>query len=229
LLQAFENVAGNYLREENLIERNRRVNIKRVWNCELTAPDETCIIVKPFQRRLDNTMSDSIITPPLATEYAPYYGKYVSLVPPGNILHTLDRQLDDTLALLQSIPESRGTARYAPDKWSIKELVGHMSDTERIFGYRALRFARNDQTALPGFEQNDYVNGAAFDECLLSDLASEFGHIRQSNILLFRQLKKEAWERTGTASESLISVRSLAYIIAGHEIHHRNILRAKYL
>ncbi len=174
-------------------------------------------------------MPDSIITPPSATEYAPYYGKYVSLVPPGNILHTLGLQLNDTLALLRSIPESLGDARYAPDKWSIKELVGHMSDTERIFGYRALRFARNDQTTLPGFEQNGYVNSAAFDECLLSDLASEFGFIRQSNISLFRQLKQEAWERTGIASESLVSVRALAYIIAGHEIHHRNILRANYL
>ncbi len=174
-------------------------------------------------------MPDSIIAPPSAAEYAPYYGKYVSLVPPGNILRTLEQQLDNTLALLRSIPESQGTARYAPDKWSIKELVGHMSDTERIFGYRALRFARNDQTALPGFEQNDYVTSAAFDECSLADLAAEFGFIRQSNISLFRQLKQEAWERTGTASESFVSVRALAYIIAGHEIHHRNILREKYL
>ncbi len=174
-------------------------------------------------------MPDSTITTPSATEYAPYYGKYISLVPSGNILSTLSQQLDDTLALLRSIPESQADARYAPDKWSIKELVGHMSDTERIFGYRALRFARNDQTALPGFEQNGYVSNAAFDECLLSELASEFEHIRHSNILLFRQLKKEAWERIGTASESPVSVRALAYIIAGHEIHHRNILRAEYL
>lgn len=174
-------------------------------------------------------MPDSIIAPPSATEYAARYGKYVSLVPPGDILDTLKQQLGDTLALLRSIPETQGGARYAPGKWSIKELVGHITDTERIFGYRALRFARNDQTALPGFEQNDYVNSAAFDECSLTDLAAEFGFIRQSNISLFRQLKPEAWERTGIASESLVSVRALAYIIAGHEIHHTNILRADYL
>ncbi len=192
-------------------------------------PHETCIIVKLILKEIDNNMPDSIIAPPDATEYAPYYDKYVSLVPQGDILHTLDQQLDYTLALLRSIPESQANARYAPDKWSIKELVGHLADAERIFGYRALRFARNDQTTLPGFEQNDYVNNAAFDECLLHDLASEFEHIRRSNILMFRQLKKEAWERTGIASGNTVSVRALAYSIAGHEIHHRNILREKYL
>lgn len=174
-------------------------------------------------------MPDSITAVPPVAEYAPYYDRYISLVPPGNILGTLNQQLDDTLALLRSIPESQASARYAPGKWSIKEVVGHLSDTERIFGYRALRFARNDQTALPGFEQDDYVKSAAFDECLLGDLASEFEHIRHSSILLFRQLKSEAWERTGTASGTLVSVRALAYIMAGHEIHHRNILRLKYL
>jgi len=178
---------------------------------------------------MNDNMPDLMIASPAAAEYAPYYGKYVSLVPPGDILVTLGQQLDDTRALLRSIPESQGNMRYAPEKWSIKELTGHIIDTERIFGYRALRFARNDQTPLPGFEQDDYISSAAFDECLLSDLAAEFEHVRQSNILLFRQLKKEAWERTGDASGSRVSVRALAYIIAGHELHHRNILRAKYL
>ncbi len=174
-------------------------------------------------------MLNLMIAKPHPAEYAPYYGKYVSLVPDGDILQTLARQLKDTLALLRSIPESQGNSRYAPEKWSIKELTGHVIDTERIFGYRALRFARNDQTPLPGFEQDAYTVNAAFDDCPLDELATEFAHVREANLFLFRHLKKEAWERTGTASESEVSVRALAYIIAGHELHHMNILRTKYL
>jgi len=166
---------------------------------------------------------------PDATEYAPYYGKYISLVSDSDILTLLSQQLDVTLALLGSISESQANYRYAPGKWSIKELVGHMIDTERIFAYRALRFARNDKTPLQGFEQDDYIRGASFDDCALSDLASEFEHVRRSSLSLFKQLSEEAWKRTGTASDNEVSVRALAYIIAGHELHHIEILRSRYL
>jgi hypothetical protein len=166
---------------------------------------------------------------PDATEYAPYYGKYISLVSDSDILALLSQQLDETLSLLGSISESQANYRYAPDKWSIKELVGHMIDTERIFAYRALRFARNDKTPLQGFEQDDYIRGASFDDCALSDLASEFEHVRRSSLSLFKQLSEEAWKRTGTASDNEVSVRALAYIIAGHELHHMEILRSRYL
>jgi hypothetical protein len=104
-----------------------------------------------------------------------------------------------------------------------------MIDTERIFAYRALRFARNDKTPLEGFEQDDYIRGASFDDCALSDLASEFEHVRRSSLSLFKNLSEEAWKRTGTASDNEVSVRALAYIIAGHELHHTEILRRRYL
>jgi hypothetical protein len=166
---------------------------------------------------------------PAQTDYAPYYGRYVSLVPEGDIVATLSRQLDDTLAILGGISEAQAGHRYAPDKWSVKELVGHMIDTERIFSYRALRFARNDKTPLSGFEQDGYITNASFDAYPLSELATEFEHVRRSTLFLFKHLDEEAWERRGTASESEVSVRALAHIIAGHELHHMQILRTRYL
>lgn len=166
---------------------------------------------------------------PEETEYLSYYGKYVSLVPDGNIIEVLSGQLEETLALLQSVPETRGGFRYAADKWSVKELVGHIIDGERVFAYRALRFARHDETPLPGFEQDDYIRHASFDACTLADLAAEFESVRRSTLFLFKHLEAEAWMRRGVASEAEVSVRALAYIIAGHELHHRGILRDRYL
>jgi hypothetical protein len=174
-------------------------------------------------------MADLTIGKPDETEYLSYYGRYVSLVPDGDIIALLGEQREGTIALLRSIPESEADFRYAPDKWSIKELVGHVIDTERIFAYRALRFARNDKTPLPGYEQDDYIRNASFDDCPLGDLTSEFESVRQSSLFLFKHLGRAAWLRRGVASESEVSVRALAYIIAGHELHHREILRSRYL
>ncbi|MCM3900918.1 MAG: DinB family protein [Pyrinomonadaceae bacterium] len=174
-------------------------------------------------------MMNENIGKPDTTEYLPYYGRYVSLVPDGDILTVLGEQAEETAGLLNSIPESRANFRYAPDKWSIKELVGHLIDCERIFAYRALRFARNDQTPLSGFEQDDYVSNASFDSCRLADLSSELRSVRQSTILLFKHLDTNAWMRSGLANDSEASVRALAHIIAGHELHHRQILRTRYL
>jgi uncharacterized damage-inducible protein DinB len=174
-------------------------------------------------------MPNLLNTRPEPSEYAPYYGKYVSLVPDGDILASLRQQMNETLALLRSIPESQAAHRYAPGKWSIKELLGHLMDTERIFAYRALRFARGDRTRLPGFDQDDYIRNASFEDYPLNDLAAEFEHVRQASIFLFQHLNEEDWGRSGAANDSEISVRALAYIIAGHELHHREILRTKYL
>ncbi|MDQ3585481.1 MAG: DinB family protein [Acidobacteriota bacterium] len=174
-------------------------------------------------------MTDANIGRPDAAEYPSYYSGYISLVPEGQIVETLSRQLDATLSLLRGISDVQSGSRYAPGKWSVKELVGHIIDSERVFAYRALSFARGDQTPLPGFEQDDYVKGGNSDECLLRDLAEEFEHVRRANLLLFRQLKGDAWLRRGVANNGEISVRALAYIIAGHELHHLNILRTKYL
>ena len=167
-------------------------------------------------------------TPPDASEHAPYYGRYTSLMGRGDIVDTLAQQCPETIALLSSLSDGQANYRYAPGKWSIKEMLGHVVDTERIFAYRALRIARNDQTPIEGFEQDDYVRGANFSECRLTDMLDEFAVVRRASILLFQQLTPEAWLRHGTASQMGISVRAVAYIIAGHEIYHRNALKEKY-
>lgn len=174
-------------------------------------------------------MTTLTINRPDETEYAPYYGKYVSLVAGDDVLAALADGLATTLALLQSVPEEQAGLRYAPGKWSIKELLGHMIDGERIFAYRALRFARGDTTPVPGFEQDDYIRNASFDACSLAALAAEFESVRRATLFLFKHLDAEAWTRSGVASESGVSVRALAYIIAGHELHHAGILRDRYL
>jgi hypothetical protein len=156
---------------------------------------------------------------PGGDEYAAYYERYVSLIPDTDVVATLGSQLDSTRALLAGIDETKAGFRYARDKWSIKELVGHLIDTERVFAYRAMRFARNDQAPLSGFEQDDYVLHGDFDSRTLADLASEFEHLRRSNIHFFQALGEDAWERRGTANDSAVSVRALAHIIAGHEVH----------
>lgn len=165
---------------------------------------------------------------PDASEYAAYYERYVSLVE-GDVLETLERQGAETAALLGGISETAAGARYEPGKWSVKELVGHMIDGERIFAYRALRFARGDATPLPGFDQDPYVAFGNFDARTLRSLAEEFAHVRASTLSLLRSLDTEAWSRRGAASDNEVSVRALAYIIAGHEAHHVSILRDRYL
>lgn len=174
-------------------------------------------------------MINEAIGRPDTTEYLSYYGKYISMVPDDDILAVLESQMEDTAGFLGTIPESQASFRYAPDKWSIKELVGHVIDGERVFAYRALRFARNDKTPLPGFEQDDYVRNGAFDNCRLSDLAAELKSVRQATLFLFKHLDEDAWKRRGVANDDEVSVRALAYIIAGHELHHREILRTRYL
>jgi hypothetical protein len=166
---------------------------------------------------------------PEDSEYLAYYGRYVALVPEGDILTTLATQNKETLSLLRGLPEEKGSLRYAPEKWSIKELVGHVTDTERIFANRALRFGRNDATPLPGFEENDYVRGGSFGEYPLSELADGFESVRRSTVFLLKHMSKEASKRRGTANGALVSVRALAYLIAGHELHHVAVLRTRYL
>lgn len=169
------------------------------------------------------------ISTPESSEYAPYYGRYISLVSGSDILTTLRTQLPETAKLFSTLSEASGEFRYAPDKWSIKEMLGHLTDSERVFAYRALRIARNDRTPIEGFEQDDYVRYGSFHQCRLAELVEEFEHVRQASLDLFRNLNQEAWMRRGIANKNEISVRALAYIVAGHELHHRNVLREKYL
>ena len=161
-------------------------------------------------------------------EYPPFYETYVSKVTGGDVIAQLESQRLQTAQLFAASTERDGNFRYAPDKWTIKEVVGHLSDSERIFSYRALRVARGDQTALPGFEQDDYVKNGNFAEQSLADLVQEYGLVRISTLALLRSLSADAWGRRGTASNNPITVRALAFIIAGHELHHREILKERY-
>lgn len=166
---------------------------------------------------------------PGTDEYAPFYAGYVSLVPDAPIAPQLETQTPNTLALLRGIPESRGDFRYAPDKWSIKEVVGHMADSERVFAYRALRIGRGDTTPLAAFDQDLLVKNSNCTRRPLADLVDELATVRQASIALFRSFDAEALARRGTASEKTVTTRALGYIIAGHELHHVKILREKYL
>jgi uncharacterized damage-inducible protein DinB len=174
-------------------------------------------------------MSEQTSNRPDESEYTPYFEKYVALVPEGDIVEILSQQGEETLALLRSIDEAHAGYRYAPDKWSIKQVVGHINDTERIFAYRALRFARGDSTPLPGYEQDDYARNGDFDARTLADLAAEFASIRAATVALLRSLDADAMHRRGKANDNEVSVRALAHIIAGHELHHVQVLRTRYL
>jgi DinB superfamily len=146
----------------------------------------------------------------------------------GDVIAQLESQRLQTAQFFAASTERDGNFRYAPGKWSIKEVVGHLSDSERVFGYRAMRIGRGDQTALPGFEQEDYVKNGNFGEQSLADLVSEFGLVRAATLALLRSFNAEAWGRRGIASDNPVTVRALAFIIAGHELHHREILKERY-
>jgi hypothetical protein len=165
---------------------------------------------------------------PLPEEYASYYEKYVSLIPGDDILAVLEAQRLQTAQLLAARSEREGKFRYEPAKWSVKEVIGHVSDAERIFSYRALRISRGDTTPLAGFEQDAYVTNGGFESRPLSDVAEELALVRHATLALLRSLPAEAWARRGTASDNPVTVKALAYIIAGHELHHRRILEERY-
>ncbi len=168
-------------------------------------------------------------TRPEVGEYAASFADYVGRIAEDeDILAVLVTQLDQVLARLGRIPEARGDHRYAPGKWSIKEMVGHLCDTERVFAYRALRVGRGDKTPLPSFDDQAYVAAAGAGDRTLADLAAEWGDVRRATIALFRNLPAEAWHRRGTASDQPISVRALAYVIAGHVRHHLQIVDERY-
>jgi uncharacterized damage-inducible protein DinB len=166
---------------------------------------------------------------PDENEYAPYYGRYISLIPEGDFFLLLDKQFAETLGLLRHLTETQAETRYEPGKWSIKEVLGHVIDNERIMSYRALRLARGDTTPLPGYEQDDYVRAANFESRTLNDLLAEFQAVRAATESLFRSFDETAIGRRGTANNVPVTVRALAYTIAGHERHHMNILQKKYL
>jgi uncharacterized damage-inducible protein DinB len=166
---------------------------------------------------------------PETGECAEFYQGYLARVPEGDIRTTLALSLEQTLRLLWEVPVEREGFAYAPGRWTVKEIVGHLVDVERIFAYRALRFGRGDETPLTGFEQDDYVRRGGFEARTLADLASEFEHLRRANLLLFRGFAADVLSRKGVASGREVTVRALLWIMAGHELHHADILRERYL
>lgn len=174
-------------------------------------------------------MSTLLATPPDAAEYGAFYAGYIARVPAGDVLQTLAAQLDDTTRLIAEFGDARADHRYAPGKWTVKEVVGHLADTERVFAYRAMRIARGDATPLPGFDENAYVAHANFGRRPLADLVRDLELVRQSTLSLFAGLDDAALVRHGTASNNPLTPRAAAYITAGHERHHAAILRERYL
>ena len=166
---------------------------------------------------------------PQKGDYADYYGKYISLVPSGDFLEFLESQRADLVGLLSPLSEDQAEFRYAPDKWSIKEVIGHINDSERIFAYRLLRIARGDKTPLASFEQEPYIHTGKFTARKLKDLLDEFAAIREATIALVRSLDAAAWQRRGTANQNEITATALAFVIGGHVRHHRNLLEERYL
>ena len=174
-------------------------------------------------------MSNSPVGRPEPNEYYEYFDRYISLVPEADILAAMAAQTETTLQFLRAIPETSGDHRYAPGKWSIKEMVGHLIDAERVFAMRALYFARKDPAVMPGFEQDDWVNAADFGAQSLSELINEFEYVRRSNLYLFKHLAPEAWLRRGIANQWEFTVRSFPYAMVGHERYHLEMLRTRYL
>lgn len=175
------------------------------------------------------TTAASPFARPQADEHAPYYSRYIDQVPDGDIVDFLERQESEAAAFLRAIPANLQEHRYAEGKWSVKEVVGHLADAERIFAYRALRFARADQTPLAGFDENAYVPAGGFDARTYGSLVDEWVHVRRATISLLRGLDGDAPLRRGKANDQEISVRALAWVMAGHVVHHAAILRERYL
>jgi uncharacterized damage-inducible protein DinB len=166
---------------------------------------------------------------PTNTEYAPFYNTYVSQVPVGPILDTLRLQRESSRELLERVPEEAGDHQYAEGKWSIKELLGHVVDTDRIFAFRALHFARSAPGAIPGMEQDDFAAIAPYSDRPLASIAKELHMLRGANLEQFAYWDEAVLDRTGVASGLRFSVRALLHIMAGHERHHMRVLRERYL
>jgi uncharacterized damage-inducible protein DinB len=169
------------------------------------------------------------MTRPAESEYAPYFKRYIDLVPETDIVAALEKQGEETQQLIASLNEERAGYRYAPDKWSIKGVLGHVVDSEKIFGYRLLAIARGEKNSLPGFDENEYANNANFDNWSLRDLAESLAVVRRGNLLTIRNLSDADFKRRGVANNNETTALAIAYTLLGHERHHLNVLRDRYL
>ena len=166
---------------------------------------------------------------PEKSEYSPYYSNYIDLIPVGDMIEIISQQSEETISLLEGLTEEQALFKYGPEKWSIKEVIGHITDTERVMGYRILCIARGETVPLPGYDENAYVENANFNKFSIKELLDQFQVVRQSTVYLIKSLNPEAWLKRGSANNTEVSVRALISIIAGHELHHRNILKERYL
>ena len=175
------------------------------------------------------TSSAVLAEHPAHDEYAPFYRRYVEAVPAGDVLTTLEQDLQELVPLLDAVNEQGAMHRYAEGKWSVKEVIGHLIDAERVFAYRAMSGARGEQQSLPGFDENAWVTQAGFDARTLNSLLGELTAVRRATLALFRSLDEAALLRRVTANGNPVSVRALAWIAAGHARHHTTLLRERYL
>jgi uncharacterized damage-inducible protein DinB len=166
---------------------------------------------------------------PERSEAAAYYFTYIDRIPEDDVVGVMERQLEDVSRFLASISEEKSLHRYAPEKWSIRQVLSHLNDSERAFAFRALWFGRDFHDALPSFDQNISVNAARADEHTWASHVAEFRDVRRATVALFRKMPGEAWGRSGVAGGNLATVRALAYVIAGHVAHHVAILQERYL
>ncbi|WP_044639856.1 DinB family protein [Risungbinella massiliensis] len=170
-----------------------------------------------------------MLSRPEKSEYAPFYSTYIDLVPDGDLFPILQQQIEETISLLQDTTEIQSQFRYAPDKWSLKEVIGHIADGERVMSYRALCIARGETQTLPGFDEKIYNQNATFHHQSMEDLLANMNIVRQSTIHLLKGLSPEVWLRRGMVIGFEITVRALVSIIAGHELHHRQIIKERYM
>lgn len=175
------------------------------------------------------TPIENFATRPDSADYAPYTEAYVSKVPEGDVVELLHQQIASMSDLFGGMTDRQASFRYSDDKWSLKQLIGHLTDSERVFVYRALRIARGDTTPTAGFDENDFVARSNFDERSLADLLSGFVLNRKSTIAFFSTLDHLAWESKGTADGFSYSVRAIAFVIAGHVEHHLKVIRTRYI
>jgi hypothetical protein len=164
---------------------------------------------------------------PDRSEYESFYDSYIKLIGDGDIVEALSRQLDEVVPEWSRIDDQTSLMRHPPYTWSLREVIGHLGDAERVFGYRAFRFSRRDPTELAGFEENDYVKNAEFDRRPWTDLIDEFAALRRANILMLRQLPRSQWKNAGLANGHRITVHALAYVLVGHVRHHHAIIRRR--
>ena len=169
------------------------------------------------------------IDPPAADEFDPYYAGYIDRVEGKQLSLILRQQRAKVIELLASLRDEQAGYRYAPDKWSLKEVIGHLIDTERVFVYRAMSIARDEKQSLPGFDQNEYVVTGDFDSRPLEGLIREYEAVRNASLAFFESLDEASWLKTGMANDVTVSVRAIGYIVPGHEAHHLAILEERYL